>query len=147
MPFAQEPTGVSTSGVTLNARIYTSFGGEVTYWFRYGTTKSYGSETPHRTVEMADDSSRGVSEPIPITGGTEYHWQVCSQDAEESPPRTVCSRDESLYVGPVEPQPDHPQHLGHERPAELRAQHPRSGCHPQPQRPHVQRLHQEPGLR
>lgn len=73
----------------------------MTYWFRYGTSTAYGSETPDRTVEMAADSSRGVSEPIPITAGTEYHWQVCTQDSEESPPRTVCSKDESLYVGPV----------------------------------------------
>jgi hypothetical protein len=87
--------------VTLNARVYTSFGGEVTYWFRYGTTSSYGSETPHRTVAMTADSSRAVSEPIGITAGNEYHWQVCSQDQEEDPPRPICSGDRSLYVGPV----------------------------------------------
>jgi parallel beta-helix repeat protein len=92
---------VTTSGVTLNSRIYTSAGGDVTYWFRYGTTKAYGSETPNRTVSMAANSSRGVSEPIPITAGTEYHWQVCTQDDGESPPRTNCSKDQSLYVGPV----------------------------------------------
>jgi hypothetical protein len=50
---------------------------------------------------MAANSSRGVSEPIPITAGTEYHWQVCTQDDGESPPRTNCSKDQTLYVGPV----------------------------------------------
>jgi parallel beta-helix repeat protein len=99
--FPEEPSNVSASGVTLNSRIYTSLGGELTYWFRYGTSTAYGNETPHRTVDLAADSSRAVSEPIPITAGTEYHWQVCTQDGEEQPPRTLCSKDQSLYVGPV----------------------------------------------
>ena len=97
----EEPTNVTTSGVTLNARVSTSSGGEVTHWFRYGTSSSYGSETPPRTAEMAANSSRQVSEPIPITAGTEYHWQVCTQDDDEDPPRTNCSKDQTLYVGPV----------------------------------------------
>ncbi len=101
----EEPTDVSASGVTLNARVSTSSGGEVTYWFRYGTSPAYGSETTHRTVEMADDSSRPVSEPIPITAGTEYHWQVCTQDEQEDPPRTNCSKDQNLYVGPTDCKP------------------------------------------
>ena len=99
------PTSVGRTSATLNARIHTTFGGAVTYWFRFGTTAGYGRETPHRTVQLAKDSGQAVSESwvtvMNLAPGTEYHWQICVQDGEEQPPRTNCSADRTFFTANV----------------------------------------------
>jgi parallel beta-helix repeat protein len=93
----KEPTHITATAATLNAQVSTSFGGPVTYWFKYGTTTSYGAETAHRTIDLAQNSGAPVSEPVSgLNANTKYHWQVCSQDGEEDPPRVNCSSDESF---------------------------------------------------
>jgi parallel beta-helix repeat protein len=101
----EKPTSVGRTSATLNARIHTTFGGAVTYWFRFGETRAYGRETPHRTVQLAKDTGRAVSESwltvMNLTPGTQYHWQVCAQDTEEQPPRTNCSADRTFFTANV----------------------------------------------
>jgi hypothetical protein len=90
-------TQVSDTGATLNADIYSSFAGDTTYFWCYGETTACESETPHRTIPIADDQPHPVSEPIGgLTPGTTYHTQVCAQDDQEDPPRFVCSKDHTF---------------------------------------------------
>jgi hypothetical protein len=93
-----KPTAdVTDTGALLKADIYSSAVGDTEYFWRYGTTSAYGSETPHRTVAIADDDPHPVSEPLfSLSPGTEYHFQVCVKDAEETPPRTNCSTDRTF---------------------------------------------------
>jgi len=63
-----EPSNVTTSGVTLNSRVYTSSGGDVTYWFRYGSSTAYGTEDksprPYRYgYGVLDENLNGVVDP------------------------------------------------------------------------------------
>ncbi|HEU0023994.1 MAG TPA: fibronectin type III domain-containing protein [Thermoleophilaceae bacterium] len=85
---------------TLHANVYSSVQGDTEYWFRYGPTTAYGSETTHRTVFIDDGDPHPVSEPLTgLTPDTTYHWQVCVRDEEEQPPRTVCSEDRAFTTG------------------------------------------------
>jgi Tol biopolymer transport system component len=87
-------TYLSDTGATLNADIYSSVAGDTEFWWRYGTTTDYGTETPHRTVAIADDEPHRVSQPVAgLTASTTYHFQLCARDDEESPPRTNCQTD------------------------------------------------------
>ena len=78
-----------------------SFAGDTTYWFKYGETTVYGSETTHQTIPIADDQAHAVSEPISgLTRATTYHFQLCVSDEEESPPRVNCSKDQTFRTAP-----------------------------------------------
>ena len=47
-------TSVSDTGATLNGSVLSAVDGTVSYWFVYGRTTGYGSETPHRTIAISD---------------------------------------------------------------------------------------------
>ena len=67
-------TYVSDTGATLNGDVYSSVVGDTEFWWRYGETTAYGTETPHRTLAIADDQPHPVSEPISgLTPDTTYH--------------------------------------------------------------------------
>ncbi len=90
-------TYVSDTGATLNADIYSSFAGDTEFWWRYGETTGYGSETPHRTVAIADDQPHPVSQPVAgLDADTTYHFQLCVKDEEEDPGRVVCQTDRTF---------------------------------------------------
>ena len=91
------PTSVGETSATLNANMFSDVVGDTEYWFDYGPTTGYGSQTPHRTVFIDDGAAHPVSEPVSgLAQGTEYHWRICAQDEGEDPPRTVCSADQTF---------------------------------------------------
>jgi Tol biopolymer transport system component len=90
-------TYVTDLSATLNADVYSSVAGDTEYWWRYGETTAYGTETPHRTIAIADSAAHPVSEPIQgLAASTTYHFQLCVQDEGENPPRAVCQSDRSF---------------------------------------------------
>jgi hypothetical protein len=101
------PSGVGDTSVTLNGTVDSTLEGDTDYWFRYGTTTAYGSQTPRRTVFIdADDDPRPVSEPVSgLSPNTTYHWQLCAEDGEG----TICSADQVLATtGPPSEGPGGP---------------------------------------
>ena len=86
-------TGVTGAAATLNGDVYSNLAGSTQYWWRYGTTSAYGSETTHRSVAINDNQGHPVSEPLAgLSASTAYHFKMCAQDGS-SPPRAVCSKD------------------------------------------------------
>ncbi|MBN1530813.1 MAG: PD40 domain-containing protein [Thermoleophilaceae bacterium] len=91
---------------TLNADIGSNQGGEVTYWFRYGTTTDYGTVTPDRTLDFPEGHI--VSDPMipvsePVTGlepNTTYHFQVCTSPGIEPGSRGCTPQDHTFTTGP-----------------------------------------------
>ena len=84
-------------GCVLNGDVYSNFAGDTEYWWRYGETTVYGSETPHRTVAIDDPDPHPVSEPVrALSPSTTYHAQLCVRDQQAAPPRTNCSSDETF---------------------------------------------------
>ncbi len=98
-----ETTDVTDTGATLHGNVYSNLDGDTEYWWRYGETSAYGSETARGTVAISDEGPHPVSEPVTgLTAGTTYHFQFCVKDAQESPPR-ICSSDGTFTT---DPEPD-----------------------------------------
>ena len=97
----QPASDITDVSATLNGDVHSSVVGDTEYWWKYGETTAYGSETPHGTVAISDDQPHPVSEPIGgLTPDTMYHFQLCARDEEEEPPRTVCSSDRTFSTYP-----------------------------------------------
>lgn len=71
----------------------------ISYWFEYGRTKSYGSETPRRMIDISDRTAHPVSEDITgLDPGTTYHYRACAKH-----PIAVCAADRSFTTTGVAP--------------------------------------------
>jgi len=101
-------TEITDVAATLNATAVTNEGGDLVYWFEYGTTTDYGSTTPDRHItfpESDDVQTRPVSEFITgLEPETTYHYRACS---ETGPPpvedRTCYAKDGTFTTGPAQP--------------------------------------------
>ena len=49
---AKPATYVTDISATLNAEVSSNQGGEVLYWFEWGTTTEYGNVTPDRALDF-----------------------------------------------------------------------------------------------
>jgi hypothetical protein len=88
------PTNVTATSATFNGGVASGANGTASYWFAYGKTTAYGSETPHRTITINDRKLFPVSEQVGgLDPATTYHYQVCAQDLGANP---GCSADESF---------------------------------------------------
>jgi lysophospholipase L1-like esterase len=104
-------TDITDVAATLHATAVTNTGGDLVYWFEYGTTTDYGSTTPDRHITFPasqnddDVQTRPVSEPITgLAPETTYHYRACSWVG--SPPvqdRTCYGKDQTFTTGPAQP--------------------------------------------
>jgi parallel beta-helix repeat protein len=77
----------NTSGTKtrVNGDVISNAGGDVEYWFQYGKTTAYGSETEHATA-----SGTQVNQPEGVSGQltgldreTTYHFRLCARDSSQ----------------------------------------------------------------
>ena len=118
-----ETSDVTDTGATLHGNVYSNLDGDTEYWWRYGVTEAYDSETPHGTIAISDEEPHPVSEPVTgLTADTTYHFQFCVKDAQESPPQDL-QQPPDLHYRPgagrladrvrLEPRQHELRHLGH----------------------------------
>jgi glucose/arabinose dehydrogenase len=87
-------SNVSDSGATLNGSVFSIADGNVSYWFGYGPTTAYGSETQHRTIAINDRNWHPVSEALNgLEPGVAYHNKLCAQYPGAA---MSCGADESF---------------------------------------------------
>jgi Purple acid Phosphatase, N-terminal domain len=90
------PSDVTETSATVNGIVWTTDGGEVSYWVEYGTTTAYGQETAHSTTKVAEDTPHDVSIPLDgLTPSTTWHYRICAEDAQAG----TCSKDATLFTG------------------------------------------------
>jgi hypothetical protein len=85
----QDATGVGSSTATVKGLVADTEDGTSTYWFEYGPTKSYGSETTHRSITINDRDGHPVSEDLTgLDPETKYHYRLCAKSQQ-----AVCGAD------------------------------------------------------
>jgi glucose/arabinose dehydrogenase len=85
-------TSISESGATLNGHVHPR-GIQTTWWFEYGPTTTYASQTAPE-VMPAGDSSVAVSEHVTgLASGTLYHYRLCDVGSDG---RGNCGDDQTF---------------------------------------------------
>ena len=85
-------SGVTDSLATLDGTVSQPEDGTVAYWFEYGPTADYGSETPERELEIDDRDAQPITEDLAaLEPETTIHFRACAEGET-----TVCGEDESF---------------------------------------------------
>jgi glucose/arabinose dehydrogenase len=88
------PTDVTDKAATLRAH-GTAGGKQTTYWFQYGTSTSYGTQTTHRDGGSGTDT-KNVSERVTgLSPDTLYHFRACASNSDGS----GCTPDATFRTG------------------------------------------------
>ena len=69
------PSAVATKSATLTGTV-TANGAPTTFSFQYGTTTSYGSQTPTRNAGGGSNPVNVTATPSGLTPGTLYHYRL-----------------------------------------------------------------------
>ena len=80
-----DAASVSGTKARLSGMVISNAGGPVEYWFQYGTTTAYGSESTHQTASAAQ-----ANQPQPVVAdiaglgrSSTYHFRLCAQDSQQ----------------------------------------------------------------
>ena len=99
---ASPATDVTSSGATLRGAVDSDRAQTIDWWFEYGTTAAYDSETPRRQLTFGGRSRTPVSEPISgLAPDTTYHFRLCAQ----APDFDAFCGDERTFTTQPEAQP------------------------------------------
>jgi hypothetical protein len=80
----QEATEVTDTAATLNGSGNPK-GVQTYYWFQYGKTTAYGSETPHRDGGSGTQTQNFSERVTGLSPGTTYHFRAVAQSSGEPP--------------------------------------------------------------
>jgi glucose/arabinose dehydrogenase/PKD repeat protein len=87
-------TDVTDRGATLRA--HGSAGGDpTTYWFQYGTSTSYGTETPRRDAGSSTSQTSVAERVVGLSADTTYHFRACASNRGGS----GCGADKTFRTG------------------------------------------------
>jgi hypothetical protein len=95
---ADRATNVLDSSATLNGYVGGSRDTNIEYWFQYGPSTAYGSETQHRSLAISDRDPHPVSEPVGgLSPSTTYHFRLCATDpGDQLGGAPICVGDQSF---------------------------------------------------
>jgi Arylsulfotransferase (ASST) len=90
--YTQPATDVTDTTATVRGFVFDPEDATVSYWFEYGPTKAYGSETPYRPLVINDRDNHPVSEDLSgLDPGTKYHYRTCVKH-----PIALCAADRTF---------------------------------------------------
>ncbi len=94
----QPATDVGATTATVTGVVGDTEDATSAYWFEYGPTKSYGSETTHRSIAVEAGSGQPVSEDLTgLDPETKYHYRLCATDDVDDV--DLCGKDETFATG------------------------------------------------
>jgi hypothetical protein len=84
---------VTDETAELTGMVHNTVAGPTDYWFEYGKTTSYGSSTPHRSINLPDPNTGATATErvVGLEEGTTYHAKLCALDADG---HGVCGGDQ-----------------------------------------------------
>jgi hypothetical protein len=81
--FRVPATDITATGATLNGYVGSDRTEQGEWWFKYGKTSDYGSETPKRAIAFTELTRHDVTEPLTgLEPSTDYHYVLCADDQE-----------------------------------------------------------------
>jgi hypothetical protein len=100
--FRVPATDITATSATLNGYVGSNRSEQGEWFFKYGTTEDFGSETPHRSIQFTELTRHDVSEPVSgLEPRTVYHYVLCADDQEPgvdafcSAPQTLRTFDDA----------------------------------------------------
>ena len=93
------PTGITDTGATLHAAVFSNVNGPTEAWFSYGegTDPAAWADTEHETIDITTRNSYPLSAELTgLDPGTTYHWRVCARDQQIPAPAKVCSQSQTF---------------------------------------------------
>ena len=89
-------TLITETGATLNGLLHPR-GGPGAWWFEYGRTTSYGSETPHQDAGTEQQLKEVSVRVTGLTPDTTYHYRLCDLHQGDGAPQ--CGDDGTFTTG------------------------------------------------
>jgi hypothetical protein len=94
-------TDVTETSATLHGNVRSNLEDQTVWWFTWGTTTAYGSETPHRTVAISGQGAHPVAETLTgLEPNTTYHYRLCAMDPAHQT-SGACGGDKTVTTAPV----------------------------------------------
>jgi Right handed beta helix region len=83
--FTGDAASVSGTKARLSGNVASNVGGPVAYWFQYGPTTAYGSESTHQTAPstQANQPEPVVADIAGLARSSTYHFRLCAQDSQQ----------------------------------------------------------------
>lgn len=99
--YTQPASTVGITKATVEGVVFDPADTTITYWFEYGVTTKYGSETAHKTIVIGDRQNHAVSADIGgLRPGTKYHFRLCAKDDIDDTARCANDRRFTTSEGP-----------------------------------------------
>jgi phosphodiesterase/alkaline phosphatase D-like protein len=76
----RKASGVKSTSASLHGSVKPG-GAKTTYYFEYGTSKSYGSKTTKRTLKAGDTTKRVAAVIKGLKPGTTYHFRLVAKNS------------------------------------------------------------------
>ncbi len=96
----QPAEDVGVTSATITGIVAETSDGTATYWFEYGPTKNYGSETSQRSIDLTGGETASVSEDLSgLDPESKYHFRLCAREPGGSQPQEVCGGDQTFRTG------------------------------------------------
>ncbi|MDA8396847.1 MAG: hypothetical protein M0Z29_03185, partial [Actinomycetota bacterium] len=101
-PTATDEGGISYPGGTVTFVGQLDPGGaDTTYYFKYGSSASYGSQTPSQTLLAASGVSMVVASVTSLTPGTTYYFQLVASNSVGSAPAPTGGSVTAIAAGSI----------------------------------------------
>jgi parallel beta-helix repeat protein len=83
--FTGDTASVSGTKARVSGIVISNVGGPVEYWFQYGPTTGYGSESTHQTAPstQANQPQPVVVDIAGLARSSTYHFRLCAQDSQQ----------------------------------------------------------------
>jgi hypothetical protein len=94
-----DPHLVADHTALLTGTVQSTQADHTEYWFEYGVTTDYGTETAHTGIDLAVGANPVSVSVDGLTAATTYHYRLCNDVPDSAMNTPFCGGDQSLTTG------------------------------------------------